>query len=336
MICFLRIFILIFQLIIQKYLTSEKFYDINPLNLAIWSTTHMEKNRHFTIMIFPGHTSKVRRYIIPKIFIKALTYLFVGFFLVSSYLIYNYIDMKGKVWELNSLRKEAEIQRVQIQSFATGLFDIKKQMEKIREMDLRLKHLTGSYSKRGQGGSPEIGERLKDLEAFKREGDINKINEELNILKEEATGREISLQRLIEFFEGYRNRRHSSPSLWPLKGLITSSFGYRESPFNGKSEFHSGIDISCISGTPVLAPADGIVSYIGYNEGLGRFIELDHGYGITTIYGHLSKTEVVIGNKISRGQVIGRAGSSGTTTGPHLHYEVRLHGAPINPFKFIL
>jgi len=85
-----------------------------------------------------------------------------------------------------------------------------------------------------------------------------------------------------------------------------------------------------------LAPADGIVSYIGYNEGLGRFIELEHGYGITTIYGHLSKTDVVIGDRVSRGHVIGYTGSSGTTTGPHLHYEVRLHGAPINPFKFIL
>jgi len=296
----------------------------------------MEKDKHLTIMILPTPASKVRRYTIPKIFIKGLLYLSIGIFLISSYLIYNYIEMKGKVWELNSLRKEAEIQRVQIQSFAAGLIDIKRQMERIREMDLKLKHLTGSYSRRGQGGSLWAGERIKDMESNKMDRDLNRINEELNILREEASGRETSLKRLIEFFEGYRYRRSSSPSLWPLKGLITSGFGYRESPFNGKSEFHSGIDISCNSGTPVLAPADGIVSYIGYNEGLGRFIELEHGYGITTIYGHLSKTDVVIGDRVSRGHVIGYTGSSGTTTGPHLHYEVRLHGAPINPFKFIL
>ncbi|PIU40468.1 MAG: hypothetical protein COT00_01575 [Candidatus Omnitrophica bacterium CG07_land_8_20_14_0_80_50_8] len=141
---------------------------------------------------------------------------------------------------------------------------------------------------------------------------------------------------MLEFFEGYRNRRSSSPYLWPLKGLITSSFGYRLSPFSSKSEFHSGIDISCSTGTQVLAPADGTVSYIGYNDGYGRFLELDHGYGITTIYGHLSRTEVVLGKKVPRGHIIAHTGSSGTTTGPHLHYEVRLHGAPINPFKFIL
>jgi murein DD-endopeptidase MepM/ murein hydrolase activator NlpD len=296
----------------------------------------MKKNKYFTIMILPGHASKVRRYTFPKILLRYLGYLSLVVLFVSIYLLYNYVDMKGKVWELDSLRKEAESQRIMIQSFASGLVDVKKQMERIRAMDLKLKHLTGSYRRSGQGGSPATGERLKDLGATKQEGDLKQIHNELNILKEEASGRETSLQRLLEFFDGYRYRKSSSPSLWPVKGLITSSFGYRESPFSGNKEFHSGIDISCAIGTSVLAPADGFVSYIGYNEGLGRFLELDHGYGITTIYGHLSKTAVEVGKKVTRGQVIGHCGSSGTTTGPHLHYEVRLHGAPINPFKFIL
>lgn len=294
------------------------------------------KNKFFTIMIVPGHTSKVRRYTIPKVFVKGLACLSIATFIISSYLLYNYIDMKGRIWELDSLRTEAVEQREQIQSFAAGLIDVKKQMERIRNMDLKIKHLTGSHIKADQGGSVDIGERLKNLDKAGRESDINIINEELHILREEATGRETSLQRLLEFFESYRNRRTSSPSLWPLKGLITSSFGYRESPFSSKNEFHSGIDISCSTGTPVLSPADGTVSYIGYNDGYGRFLELDHGYGITTIYGHLSRTEGVLGKKVQRGQIIAHTGSSGRTTGPHLHYEVRLHGAPINPFKFIL
>lgn len=287
-------------------------------------------------MIVPGHTSKVRRYTIPRVFVKGLAFLTIATIIISSYLIYNYVDMKDRVWELNSLRDEASKQREQIQSFATGLIDVKKQMDRIRNMDMKIKHLTGSHNKSDQGGSGDIGESLKSLDKAKRESDINMIHEELNILREEASGRETSLQRLLEFFEAYRNRRHSSPSIWPLKGSITSSFGYRESPFSSKSEFHSGIDISCSTGTPVLAPADGIVSYIGYNDGFGSFLELDHGYGITTIYGHLLRTDVVMGKKVQRGQIIAKTGSSGTTTGPHLHYEVRLHGAPINPFKFIL
>ncbi|MEK6693507.1 MAG: M23 family metallopeptidase [Nitrospirota bacterium] len=244
--------------------------------------------------------------------------------------------MKGKVWELDSLRTEAEKQRVTIQSFASGLIDIKSQIERIRDMDIKLKRLTGSYSKKDQGGSPDIGNYIKDTISAKQTGILNQMHEELTILRDEASGREAGLQRLIEFFEGYRTRKSSSPSLWPLKGNITSNFGYRESPFNGNKEFHSGIDISCSGGTNISAPADGMVSYTGYSEGLGRFIELDHGYGIKTLYGHLSKTVAPSGQKVLRGQVIGHCGSTGNTTGPHLHYEVRLHGAPINPFKFIL
>lgn len=294
----------------------------------------MGNNKFFTIMFLFDHASKVRKYTFPKIFLKFLGYLSLGVFVLSSYLVYNYINMNGKVWELDSLRKEAEKQRVMVQSFASGLIDIKGQMERIRDMDLKLKNLTGTYSKRGQGGSSQIG--LNELETKKSEGDLKQIHEELTILKEEASGREATLQRLLEFFEGYRYRRSSSPSLWPLKGNITSSFGYRESPFSGKREFHGGMDISCNTGTSILAPADGVVSYTGYNEGLGRFLELTHGYGIVTTYGHLSKVTVPAGQKVSRGQVIGHCGLTGNTTGSHLHYEVRLHGAPINPFKFIL
>lgn len=299
----------------------------------------MGKNKFFTIMFFSDHASKVRRYTFPKIFLKFIGYISLGIFILSSYLVFNYVDMKGKVWELDSLRKEAEKQRETIQSFASGLIDIKARMERIGDMDLKIKKLTGSYSKKDQGGSSDIniGNYIKDIKSPKEDEILlNQLYEELTILREEASGRETSLQRLIEFFEGYRTRKSSSPSLWPLKGRITSSFGYRESPFNGNKEFHSGIDISCSIGTNILAPADGTVSYIGYSEELGRFIELDHGYGIKTLYGHLSKTTASIGQRVLRGQVIGLCGSSGTTTGPHLHYEVRLRGAPINPFKFIL
>ena len=296
----------------------------------------MGKNKFFTIMFISDHASNVRRYTFPKIFLKFLGYLSLGIFIASSYLVFNYVDMKGKVWELDSLRTEAEKQRVTIQSFASGLIDIKSQIERIRDMDIKLKRLTGSYSKKDQGGSPDIGNYIKDTISAKQTGILNQMHEELTILRDEASGREAGLQRLIEFFEGYRTRKSSSPSLWPLKGNITSNFGYRESPFNGNKEFHSGIDISCSSGTNISAPADGMVSYTGYSEGLGRFIELDHGYGIKTLYGHLSKTVAPSGQKVLRGQVIGHCGSTGNTTGPHLHYEVRLHGAPINPFKFIL
>lgn len=295
-----------------------------------------KKDKFFTLMILSGHATKIRRYTFPKVLLRYLATTAVVFFIASFYLLYNYMDMKGKVWEINSLREEANKQRLQIQSFTTGLIDVKRQIQRIREMDTKLRHLTGSFRKRSQGGSRGVGEALKEIEEKKRDDLLSQMHEGLTVIKEEVTAREGSLKTLIEFFEGYRYRRNSSPSLWPLKGIINSGFGYRDSPFSGEKEFHRGIDISCNVGAPVHAPADGIVSYVGYNKGYGRFLDLDHSYGITTMYGHLSKVLIETGERVTRGQVIARCGSSGDTTGPHLHYEVHVYGVPTNPFKFVL
>lgn len=126
-----------------------------------------------------------------------------------------------------------------------------------------------------------------------------------------------------------------APSLWPVSGPITSSFGEREDPFNGEGAFHAGVDISAIFGTPVHAAADGVVAKAGLESGYGRVIILDHGNGIETLYGHLSGFAVTDGQAVRRGQIIGYVGMSGRTTGPHLHYEVRIHNAPVNPHKYL-
>ncbi len=126
-----------------------------------------------------------------------------------------------------------------------------------------------------------------------------------------------------------------APSLWPLEGRIGSSFGERQDPINGEGAFHSGIDIDAPIGTPVRAAADGDVTDASMNAGYGREIELDHGHDVTTIYGHLSAMAVVPGQHVTRGQVIGYVGQSGRATGPHLHYEVRVHKVPVNPHKYL-
>ncbi len=127
----------------------------------------------------------------------------------------------------------------------------------------------------------------------------------------------------------------TAPTLWPVMGPITGSFGERIDPFNGEGAFHSGVDISCHYGQPVLAPSDGLVTFAGPYNGYGRMIQIDHGNGITTRYGHLSGFAVAAGQTVRRGQVIGYVGLSGRSTGPHLHYEVRIHDIPVNPHKFL-
>ncbi|MGA3011772.1 MAG: M23 family metallopeptidase [Terracidiphilus sp.] len=136
-------------------------------------------------------------------------------------------------------------------------------------------------------------------------------------------------------FAGDWTELADAPSLWPLEGRIASSFGERQDPINGEGAFHSGIDIDAPIGSPVRATADGNVISASMNSGYGREIVIDHGHDVMTIYAHLSVMSVVTGQHVTRGQVIGNVGQSGRSTGPHLHYEVRVHKVPVNPYKYL-
>jgi murein DD-endopeptidase MepM/ murein hydrolase activator NlpD len=130
-------------------------------------------------------------------------------------------------------------------------------------------------------------------------------------------------------------RANSAPNIWPVEGPITGSFGERIDPFNGEGAFHSGVDIAAPYGTPILAPADGVVAFADTLGGYGRSILVDHGRGITTRYGHLASFAVVAGQHVRRGDILGYVGLSGRSTGPHLHYEVRINDTPVNPHKYL-
>jgi murein DD-endopeptidase MepM/ murein hydrolase activator NlpD len=130
-------------------------------------------------------------------------------------------------------------------------------------------------------------------------------------------------------------RLNAAPNLWPVEGHVTGSFGERIDPFNGEGAFHSGVDISTGFGTPVIAPADGTVVFADFLGGYGRAIVVDHGHGITTRFGHLANFAVIAGQRIQRGDTIGYVGLSGRSTGPHLHYEVRINDTPVNPYKYL-
>lgn len=125
------------------------------------------------------------------------------------------------------------------------------------------------------------------------------------------------------------------PSLWPVLGPITGSFGERQDPFTREGAFHPGVDIGAAYGSPVHATADGVVVYAGWEEGYGRLVVIDHGFGISTCYAHLSAFNTQVGSRVDRGDVIGYVGDSGRSTGPHLHYEVRINNTPVNPWRYL-
>jgi murein DD-endopeptidase MepM/ murein hydrolase activator NlpD len=149
------------------------------------------------------------------------------------------------------------------------------------------------------------------------------------------TGRALELEYNTHHSADELIRLADGPSLWPVIGPVTSSFGERSDPFNGEGAFHAGIDISAAFGEAVRATADGTVDVAGMATGYGREVILDHGHGIKTLYGHLSGFAVTEGQQVTRGQVIGYVGLSGRSTGPHLHYEVRIQNTPVNPHRYM-
>jgi len=142
-----------------------------------------------------------------------------------------------------------------------------------------------------------------------------------------ADGRDTSIRDWV--------RMAAAPTLWPVVGRVTSHFGERNDPFNGEGAFHRGVDISSDIGTRIIAPADGIVRFADFMNGYGRAVMIDHGNGISTLYGHMSGFAVSAGQFIRRGDAVGYVGQSGRSTGPHLHYEVRIFNTPVNPSKYL-
>jgi murein DD-endopeptidase MepM/ murein hydrolase activator NlpD len=168
--------------------------------------------------------------------------------------------------------------------------------------------------------------------------DVKMTFEQFNALRDQAMSGRVT--RALEGglspdFPGDWTQFADAPSIWPVEGRVGSGFGQREDPINGEGAFHPGIDIEAAYGTPVRAAGDGIATGENMGAGYGRQVVLDHGHDLITLYGHLSAVSVVAGQHVVRGQIIGYVGQSGRATGPHLHYEVRVHKVPINPHKYL-
>jgi hypothetical protein len=151
-----------------------------------------------------------------------------------------------------------------------------------------------------------------------------------------AEQREQSLDGLVDGLRGKSRRLASTPSIWPTKGWVTSRYGHRTSPFTGNRQFHAGVDVAGRAGTDVVAPARGRVVFAGSNGPLGNTIILDHGYGVRTTFGHNQKVSVKRGQEVQRGEAIASLGSTGRSTGPHLHYAVQVDGRRVDPMNYIL
>jgi murein DD-endopeptidase MepM/ murein hydrolase activator NlpD len=294
-----------------------------------------KKEGVFTIWLFRGGPFKPLKFKLPgltaKIFLPIFLVIIVSFpFITISYI--------SKTIQLAQIKHERAEQSMQITSLNKQVGEFQQQIQRLKEFDVKLRIIANlenaeeTDSFLGVGGiSPSAREPWQGTET-----DLQRMKTELDRLCTEAEFREKSFQELYSFLEGKKKELACTPAIWPARGWLTSRFGYRIDPFTGLRQLHEGIDIANRIGTPIVAPADGVVARVFNNFGFGLMVEINHGYGIVTRYGHLSKSYVKVGKRVKRGDRIAAIGNTGRATGPHLHYEVRLNGVPINPQNYIL
>jgi len=244
--------------------------------------------------------------------------------------------------ELERLREENQAQQFHIQRFADQVNRMNQQLTKLQNYYARMKILTqldleGHADTATATGGPPPRESETDIYLEKNlKRHISRIHWELEQMQMEAQIQEQNAHRIENFFDSQRSLLAATPTIWPVRGWVTSWFGHRRCPFTGNLQMHEGIDIGARKGTPVKASANGIVTYAGWKDEYGKMVTIDHGYGFRTRYGHMDTLHVRHGQRVKRGTVIGTVGNTGKSTGPHLHYEVRLNSVPTNPKTYLL
>lgn len=192
-------------------------------------------------------------------------------------------------------------------------------------------------------GLPPMAQESDPKTSSFNEGDSFNLDLHTEFLQNRIFEKDVEIHRLFQDFVKYdslsldkKSFLSSTPSLLPARGSITSHFGPRVSPYARKLKMHEGLDVGAPIGTPIIAPADGVVAYSGVKTGFGNYVKIDHGYGIETAYAHASKLFVKKGEKVARGQRIANVGNTGWSTGPHLHYEVHVNGIAVDPYYYVL
>ena len=332
-----------------------------------------ETSDAYTIVVFRGSSSKPLRFSFPRKFLRKLLILTAILIVADLLVVSHYVIRTGEVWQLSAFRAEAMGAREQTAAFSSAIDDLKKRLSVMGEVNQRLRVMLGidttkptgdlANGREGDDGPmPDGKDGLQDIspaasgteqrqqvsemrENAQVEVDFTtenieeiaqQVRESIDALVREAAQQEEALQSLIQIAEQRSTQWASTPSIWPVRGWVTSAFGPRVSPFTEKPAWHDGLDIGASPNAPVQAPALGRVVTVAFDSKMGNMVKLDHGYGIETVYGHLAKSLVKEGQRVKRGDVVALVGSTGLSTGPHLHYMVKKNGQALDPTKFIL
>ncbi len=283
----------------------------------------MRRDAFYTLIIAPATSSRFYKIVIPH------KHLYGALF--SSVILLGLLSTAG-VWVMRRAVVLLQYARVERENEALK----REYLTQLNALRSRLASLEAEAHQVRQTAR-EMGIEVEDadLEPTPSEAARGKGGpHELQFFAEEIARVEATLKTLRAHLERERERHRRTPRGWPVEGPLNARFGIRRNPFGEGYEFHAGVDLEARHGEPVRATADGTVVFAAYWGGYGNLVIVDHGHGLTTFYGHLSRISVRVGQAVKRGQIVGRAGSTGRSTGPHVHYEVRVNDRPVNPRRF--
>jgi murein DD-endopeptidase MepM/ murein hydrolase activator NlpD len=282
-----------------------------------------------TFILLSGNGSRIRQFSSSKVALTAGALLSVMLMIGVGLLVQDYLNLKQAAAQVSQLQskvaaRDTEIvhQKRQIECFANEINQLKMNLVALDSFERKIRVIanldTSAPLRRDQSGL------------------IRSMHDQVQQLERASYSQEADFTSLLDQLNEKKNLLACTPSIRPAKGWVSSTFGYRISPFTGRRELHAAFDIANREGTNIIAPADGIVTFAGKKALYGNLLIIDHGYGLVTRYGHLKSIDVQKGEKVARGDVLAQMGNTGRSTGPHVHYEVRLNGVPVNPEKYIL
>ncbi|QJB57944.1 M23 family metallopeptidase [Pseudodesulfovibrio sp. zrk46] len=297
--------------------------------------------RKYHIVVFKDKQGSCKKFQVRGWFIATLFLLMVGLTTGNVILWKKYANHSRVEKGLNLAEKTVQEQKTQLLSLSQKISSLQKNLGRIRDFDSKLRVMINLDQDGSQATAPKGGPANENfskgyLPLYRQELLARKMHEFLRQLNVEARLEEVRQQEIMHTLRNNQNILEATPSIWPTSGWVTSGFAWRTSPFTGKREFHKGIDISAPRGTPVYAPARGSITFTGRDGAYGLSIRLKHNASLSTRFAHLHRIAVKNGKKVTRGELIGYVGNTGRSTGPHLHYEVRLNGVPVNPKRYIL
>jgi len=326
-----------------------------------------DAKRDLTLIVMGDETAPVRRLRIRRAWFRqaAVGGAVAGALLAAAGI--DYVRLRSDAVDVARIREQAARQHEELETLRGQVGGIAQQFEEIRELERKVRVIANLPSavreartpiQRGQGGAGEA-DGLDDAmvpvessaipaehhdEGSGAEGEtaeerlssaLGRIQRRASKLGSVLPEQRASLEALVAGLEDRRDQLAATPSIWPTDGFVTSGYGFRTSPFTGRKQFHAGIDIAADFGTPIVAPANGRVVYTGRRGAFGRVVEIDHGFGVHTIFGHTEEIYVRVGQRVERGTRIAAVGSTGRSTGPHLHYQVKANGRTVHPGDYI-